>query len=425
MSKVNIRKRANYYEYRVEIAQIDGKRKWISKSGFRTKPEAQEAGILAYNEYLNAGVPFKSCDLSYSDYLDYWLNNYCKTNLKYNTIQTYSIIIETYLKPNIGKYKLSTITSVSLNTFITDIVNKYNYSRSYYKNILKVLKGSFRDACNLYGFIKYNPALTLRLPKINQYSEDVKHLYTQEEIDKILNRFKDNQTFICSFLTSCYTGMRTGEVFGLTWEDIDLDNGIISIQHSVYDKPKDITGRWYLGTTKTPTSIRKVYIGDTLKQALINYRKRQDYLKEIYGIQYKYYHLEDVINEYGKVVDKRIVINKDNEEKINLVFTKDDGTYIGTDIIKYPFKIIHHELGITKCRFYDLRGTYATKILNSGTEIKDVATILGHTNITTTGNYYISSIDENRKNAVKNFDSITKSEVINEVIQFKVQEVRK
>ena len=48
MSKVNIRKRANYYEYRVEIAQIDGKRKWISKSGFRTKPEAQEAGILAY-----------------------------------------------------------------------------------------------------------------------------------------------------------------------------------------------------------------------------------------------------------------------------------------------------------------------------------------------------------------------------------------
>lgn len=421
MSKISIRKRGEVYEYRVEIAQVDGKRKWISKSGFRTKPEAQEAGVLAYNEYLNAGIPFKSCDLSYSDYLDYWLDNYCKINLKYNTIQTYKIIIETYLKPNIGKYKLSTITSVSLNSFITDLVNRYNHSRAYYKNILKVVKGSFRDACNLYGFIKYNPALTLRLPKINKYSEDIKHLYTQEEIDKILNRFKDNKTFICSFLTSCFTGMRTGEVFALTWEDIDLEEGTINIQHSVYDKPKDKKGRWYLGTTKTPSAVRKVYIGDTLKEALINYKNRQQYLKQIYGSQYKYYHLEDEVNEYGKVVDKRIVINKDNEKTINLVFTKDDGTYIGTDITKYPFKIIHHELGIIKCRFYDLRGTYATKILNSGTEIKDVATILGHTNITTTENYYISSIEENKKNAVANFDKITKSPIINQAIQFEIE----
>ena len=52
MSKINIRKRGNYYEYRVEIAPVDGKRQWLSKSGYRTKPEAQEAGVQAYNEYL-------------------------------------------------------------------------------------------------------------------------------------------------------------------------------------------------------------------------------------------------------------------------------------------------------------------------------------------------------------------------------------
>lgn len=50
MSKINIRKRGNYYEYRVEIAPVDGKRQWLSKSGYRTKPEAQEAGVQAYNE---------------------------------------------------------------------------------------------------------------------------------------------------------------------------------------------------------------------------------------------------------------------------------------------------------------------------------------------------------------------------------------
>ena len=422
MSKINIRKRNNYYEYRFEIASSNGKRRWLSKSGFKTKPEAQEAGIQAYNEYLNAGIPFKQCNMSYSDYLDYWLNNYCKNNLKYNTIQTYTIIINKYLKPTIGKYKLSTITSVTLNGYITEIVNQYNHSKTYYKNILKVIKGSFRDACNLYGFIKYNPALTLRLPKINKYSEDIKHLYTKEEVDKILERFKDNITFICSFLTSYYTGLRTGEVFALTWEDIDLENGIINIKHSTYNKPKDKLGRWYLGTTKTESSTRKIYIANTLKETLINYKKRQDYLKEIYGLEYKYYHLEEVTNEFGKNIEKRIVLNKSNEEKINLIFTKDDGTYIGTDIIKYPFKIIHHELGINKCRFYDLRGTYATKILNSGTHLKDVSELLGHTNTTTTQNYYISSLEGNRKHAIDIYDKNTQTETINNIIKFNIGE---
>ena len=63
-------------------------------------------------------------------------------------------------------------------------------------------------------------------------------MYTQDEIDKILTRFKDNDVFTCAFLTSCYTGMRTGEVCALTWNDIDLKNGIIHIKHNVYDKKK-------------------------------------------------------------------------------------------------------------------------------------------------------------------------------------------
>ena len=56
---VNVRKRGKVYEYRFEIASSNNKRRWLSKSGFRTKLEAGEAGIQAYNEYLNAGIPFK------------------------------------------------------------------------------------------------------------------------------------------------------------------------------------------------------------------------------------------------------------------------------------------------------------------------------------------------------------------------------
>lgn len=64
---------------------------------------------------------------------------------------------------------------------------------------------------------------------------------------------------------------------------------------------------------------------------------------------------------------------------------------MGTDIIRYPYKVVHEELGIINCRFYDLRGSFATKSLRNGVEIKDVADILGHSNIETTENYYISS----------------------------------
>lgn len=58
--------------------------------------------------------------------------------------------------------------------------------------------------------------------------------------------------------------MRTGEVFALTWDDIDLENRIIKINKTVYAKDNEKKGRWYLGTTKTVGSCREVYICDTL-----------------------------------------------------------------------------------------------------------------------------------------------------------------
>ena len=75
---------------------------------------------------------------------------------------------------------------------------------------------------------------------------------------------------------------------------------------------------------------------------------------------------------------------------------------------------------MTKCRFYDLRGSYATKILRNGVEIKDVADILGHSNIETTENYYISSSNESRKTANDIFEKITYSDTIREISNYKI-----
>jgi integrase len=166
--------------------------------------------------------------------------------------------------------------------------------------------------------------------------------------------------------------MRTGEVFALTWNDIDLNNRIIKVNKTAYAKEKSENGRWYLGTTKTLGSNREIYICDTLFSVLSDYRELQNKYRKEYGKKYKRYILEEVKNKYGKLVEYRITENNSKYNKVEMAFTRKDGTYSGTDIIKYPFKIIRHELGI-KCRFYDLRGSFATISLRSGCEIKDIA----------------------------------------------------
>ena len=74
MASVNVRKRGEKWEYRFEAAKVDGKRRHISKSGFRTKKEALEAGNKALVEYNNGGSAVRPSDMSLSDFLDSYLD---------------------------------------------------------------------------------------------------------------------------------------------------------------------------------------------------------------------------------------------------------------------------------------------------------------------------------------------------------------
>ena len=220
--------------------------------------------------------------------------------------------------------------------------------------------------------------------------------------------------------------MRTGEVFALTWNDIDLKNRLIMINKTVYSKLKDEKGRWFLGTAKTEGSCREVYICDTLYKALCNYKKQQQLYKKKYGNNYKKYSLEPIKNKYGKIIEYKIIESKyKNRNNIEMVFTRKNGSYAGTDIIKYPFKIIHHELQIENCRFYDLRGSYATKCLRNGVEIKDVADILGHSKIETTQNYYIFPTENTKKQVNAILEEMLNSNIIDEIVKYKIDKNKK
>ena len=128
---------------------------------------------------------------------------------------------------------------------------------------------------------------------------------------------------------------------------------------------------------------------------------------------YKYYSLKEIKNKYGKVVEYAIIESKSKKDRTDIVFTKRNGLYSGTDVIKYPFKIIRNELGI-KARFYDLRGSFATTSLRNGCEIKDIAEVLGHRSIVTTEKYYISSTEKDKRRVAKSFEKSLK--IFNSII---------
>lgn len=69
----------------------------------------------------------------------------------------------------------------------------------------------------------------------------------------------------------------------LTWDDIDFENRVINVRNTVYDKPKDNKGRWYIGTTKTKQGTRQINMCETVYNALINYKKKKQYMKKLYG----------------------------------------------------------------------------------------------------------------------------------------------
>lgn len=164
MSRINVRKRGKVYEYFFEGAKVNNKRTRISKSGFRTQNEAYEYGLKAYNDYIGGEIRPSESKMSYSDYLDYWMKEYFSINYKYSTAKRYK---ETFkvLKEEIGKYKLSYITPFLLNQSLLKIAQKCK-TKEGVRNYQKVIKSSFRDAANYFGFLKYNPAVDLQIPKV-------------------------------------------------------------------------------------------------------------------------------------------------------------------------------------------------------------------------------------------------------------------
>ena len=321
-------------------------------------------------------------------------------------------------------YSLSQIDAQMLQEFINDIYVEKHLSKWYLKGILKAIKGSLRYACYDVNFINENPAERVHIPRYEVVTGDPAHIFTQEEIERILARFSDVHHVYYAFLTAYYTGLRVSEVFGLTWDCIDFERKTLTVNKNIIKKNRDGKPKkysvskghsvevWFYGTCKNPQSNRTISIGDTLVKALKQYKNEQEEYKQFYGDAYLKHYEKKILNEYTKREEIKIVDAKAeldiNLPEAELVFVKPNGQFRGTETVRHAFKVINYELGI-KCRFHDFRDTHATRLIEQGADIKAVSKRLGHSTIQTTYNIYVRVTSKMETDTVDRFENYTNS----------------
>lgn len=384
----SVRKRGDKWYYSFELGKVDGKRKRIERVGGRTKKEAEAAMREAMLEFDNSGMHFDVSEISVSDYMDFWMDNYVRINCKYNTLQAYMGIIDKHIKPALGIYKLKALTPATLQQFINDKY-LYGHSRNHLKNMLGVLSGSITAAVYPYKMLKDNPMEYVKLPKMEhtKYDADRKVL-SAKDIKTITDRFPAGSSFYIPVMIAYHTGLRVGEVVALTWDHIDLEGRKIEISRILVQMGEKNRPSWHFGTPKTALSARTIPIGPTLLAILKDHRKRQFENRLRYGEYYKKYSL----------IDEAIVEHE--SASLDFVCTKENGELVTHNTIKYLSRVINYELGIT-FNFHALRHTHATMLIENGANLKDVQKRLGHSRLATTMDTYAHATEKMAQDTIE------------------------
>lgn len=375
MAEINTRKRGKKWEYYFETARMEGKRKRISKGGFRTKADALVAGTTAYNEYRNTGRVNNVSSISVYDYMNYWIEMYCVPNLKPTTVSNYEKYIRLHITPKIGHYRLADVNADVLQSLINDLVNK-GYSRNTILGVKGVLSSSFDYAVQPLKYIIQSPMSYVKIPRSSKGAykapQQVRTAIENNIIDKIFDRFPKGTSTYLPMMFAYRCGMRLGEAFAVTWDNVDFENKTITINKQLqWDGSKSV---WRLTTPKY-NSNRTVDIDQFLVELLIKTKCEQEKAKEYYAEEYTYIHY-----------DEDIGINTTTGEIINFVNVLENGGFIQPRTMQHASQVIHKFC--PEFNFHSLRHTHCTRLLEAGLPIKYVQERLGHKNINVTMDIY-------------------------------------
>ena len=356
---MNVRKRGDVWEYRFYISQ-DGKRRQISKSGFKTKKECEREGMRSLAYYENGGIYTKLENITFSELLDLWFSS-CSANWKPNTKNLYSKIIRLKIRPKLGTFKVRTLTPLKIQQFVNETFEEL--SPQYAKLVRIVLIASLKYAVVPLGILSGSPAEYVKAPRISAQKKDSETIsadYLKTIISEIPEPYKT------AIIISFYTGLRLGEVFALNWCDFNFSDKIINVNKTM----SYTANTWRISTPKTPTSCRLVSLPDALVLHMEQFKRWQ--LEN--SLKYGEFYIQNYIDDE--------LLNYESGDKTDLILREPNGAFAKParmQAICRKYRI----------RFHSLRHTHATTLISSGVNPKIVQERLGHSNISTTLQTYV------------------------------------
>ena len=359
------------------------------KSGFKRKQDAVAAATLAYAEYLGGGEVIEPSGMSFSDVLDSWMEEYCRQELADETIKNYEKRIRNHIKPALGQYAVSSLSTHVIQRFINEMA-KAQYSRNTISSVKGIISKALKYAKRMKWVVR-NEALEVELPSWNasrKLRSKLRVPLERETVKEIFVRFPEGHSCYAPLLFGYRGGTRIGEAFAFCWDDIDFANGQIDINKQVqWYKERQ---QWRIVPPKYD-SYRKIDMDRETMAYLKRERQRQLQFRLGYGKAY--------VRLYA---DSEGYINTDgNGNEIQMVTVRCDGLYIQPRVMQHCSKVIHQELGCPAFDFHSLRHTHATELEEAGVSSKEIQRRLGHKSEETTRRVYVHATDEIRKQSVE------------------------
>ena len=297
---------------------------------------------------IHSGEFFKKTIPTVDEYSDISFDNHRLTR-KPMTTHDYKNVYKRHIQPYFGSKKLNDITVTDINNWKNTLYNEKGLSSKRVNDIRKVFSTILKDAI-LDEIISTNP-ISKSKPLPAHISKEIFPFRLSEIKKMIEHSVGQDRNIICTLF---FTGIRTGELIGLKWTDIDFDKNTISIKRTI--------GRGQIGTPKTLSSIRTIDILDSLLPHLLNQYK-------ITGLKSSYVFLNNIGTHYfdsSKLRDRMWM------------------------------KVIENS-GVQYRTIYQTRHTFCSLNLQNGEDILWIAKTLGHSSPKTTLEKYSKYIPRESK----------------------------
>lgn len=311
--------------------------------------------------------------------------------LKQSTRTNYMYMYKNYVSNVIGKKRIGSIKYSDIKKFYNSLIFEKKFKPNSMEIINTILHPVFTMAVR-DGYIRTNPSdgVMAEMKKSHNWEKPKRHALTEEQQAKFIDFVANSDTYrhwLPLMTVFLGTGCRVGEIIGLTWDDCDFAEGIISINHNlIYRQQDDGKCEMHITTPKTESGKRIVPMFEAVRKALLQEKRQQmkqgfnstiidGYSGFIFTNRCGYVHNPQTINR----AIKRIYLACNEQEKIQ---AKKEH--------RQPILIPHFSV-------HNLRHTFCTRFCENETDLKIIQEIMGHSDITTTMNIYNEATKERKQ----------------------------